>query len=297
MTMSDRSEATGSRRPPRRSIGHPAGIVLTALLAALSAGCGGGTGPSPSTPSPPSAGADNGSAPPGLDGHTFVSTRVLVDGRERALVPGTQLRLEFRAGRIGASAGCNQLGGEYRLEGDVLVVRNAAVTEMGCDPARHAQDEWLFGILGRGPVISFDDAELALMVDTTVIAMVEHQLVEPDLALVGTDWLLTSILSGDVVSSVPAGVVARLRFGNDGRVTVETGCNAGGGSYRLDGDRIVFGELALTKRACTGAAGEVEQAVLAVLGAGAVAYGIDGPTLRLVAGSAGLDFRGADEAG
>ncbi|HWP63533.1 MAG TPA: META domain-containing protein [Candidatus Binatia bacterium] len=266
---------------------------MAAVLLFVVAACGGGPGPSPSSPSPsaPPPGNGNGSAPAGLDGRTFLSTQVLVDGREHVLVPGTRIRLEFRDGRIGASAGCNQLGGQYRLDGDVLVVTNAAVTEMGCDPARHAQDEWLFGLLGQRPVVSFDGDELTLTADTTVIAMVDRRILEPDLPLVGTEWVLTSILSGEVASSVPAGVVAWLRFGDDGQVAVETGCNSGGGRYRVDGDRIVFGDLILTKRACVGPEGQVEAAVLAVLGAGEVRFGIDGSTLRLVAGSAGLDFR------
>lgn len=273
--------------------------MLAALWVLFAAACGSGPGASPGGPSaPPSgpatppAGNANGSTAAGLDGHTFLSTQVLVDGREHVLVPGTQVRLQFRDGRIGASAGCNQLGGQYRLDGDVLLVTEAAVTEIGCDPARHAQDDWLFDLLGRRPVVTFDGEKLTLSVDTTVITMAEGRILEPDLPLMGTEWVLTSILTGETVSSVPAGVVARLRFEANGRLAVETGCNSGGGSYEVDGDRIRFGDPVLTKRACVGPAGEVEAAVLAVLGAGAVVFGIDGSTLRLVAGSAGLDYRG-----
>lgn len=287
MPLHDRSWPTLPR-------GRRLAWTLAAVLVSAVAACGGGPGPSPSSPSPstPPPGNGNGSAPAGLDGHTFLSTQVLIDGRQHVLVPGTRIRLEFRDGRIGASAGCNQLGGAYRLDGDVLVVTDPAVTEMGCDPARQAQDEWLFGLLGRRPVVSFDGDELTLMLDTTVIGMVDRRILEPDLPLVGTGWILVSILSGEVASSVPAGVRASLRFGDDGQVAVQTGCNSGGGRYRIDGDRIVFGNLVLTKRACVGPEGQVEAAVLAVLGAGEVRFGIDGSTLRLVAGSAGLDFRG-----
>jgi heat shock protein HslJ len=274
----------------RSTGGALAGLVLAA--AALVAACGGASVSPGSTASPPPSGGA-GTGPAGLDGRVFISSQVTVDGRPHGLVPGTQIRLEFRDGRIGASAGCNRLGGRYRLDGDALVVTDAAVTEMGCDPARHAQDEWLFGLLGRGPLVRLDGDELTLRLDTTVITFLDRRVVEPDLPLVGTEWVLDSILSGAVVSSVPAGVAARLRFGADGQVTVETGCNSGGGPYRIDGDRLVFGDLVLTKRACVGPEGQVEAAVLAVLGAGEVRFGIDGSTLRLVAGSEGLDFRGA----
>ncbi|MER3417918.1 MAG: hypothetical protein C4343_02130, partial [Chloroflexota bacterium] len=139
--MPSRSQSTG------RAV---AGLVLTAI--ALVGACGGASF-SPGTAPTPRPSGDSGAGPNGLDGRTFISTQVTVDGRPRGLVPGTRILLDVRDGRIGASAGCNQLGGRYRLDGDVLVVTGAAVTEMGCDPARHAQDEWLFDLLGRGPVV------------------------------------------------------------------------------------------------------------------------------------------------
>lgn len=274
----------------RRNRARGIRLLAAAGFAMLVAACAGGASP---TPSPPSA-SPGGSAPPaGFDGRAFLSTRVLVDGRERSLVPGTRIRIDFRAGRIGASAGCNQLGGDYRIEGGLLRLANAAVTEMGCDPERHAQDEWLFDFLGRGPTVTLADDVLTLSLGTTTITLLDREVAEPDLPLVGTDWVLASMLTGGTASSVPAGVVAGVHFGADGQVSVETGCNSGGGPYRIDGDRLVFGDLVLTKRACIGPAGEVEAAVLAVLGAKEVVFGIDGSTLRLVAGAAGLDFRGA----
>lgn len=273
--------------PPRR-FALLAVFLGTSLLVAA---CGGAARPSASPPPSPIPG-DGGPTPPaGVDGRIFLSTQVLVDGRERPLVPGTRVRLEFSQGRLGASAGCNRLGGAYRLDGDVLRLADAAVTEMGCDPARHDQDEWLFTLLGSAPTVSLAGDTLTLRLGSTIIALLDRRVAEPDLPLVGPSWRLTSILAGEVVSSVPPGVVARLEFGADGRLAVDTGCNTGGGTYRLEGDRLVV-DLALTKRLCLGPAGQVEAAVIRVLQAREVVVGIEASTLRLVAGSAGLDFVG-----
>jgi heat shock protein HslJ len=289
-----RGAAGHPRAVSRRATAGPAAVAVAVLFTLLGA-CGPGASGTP-TPPPSSPGAGGSTAPAGLDGRTFLSTRVVVDGRERGLVPGTRIRIEFQAGRIGVSAGCNRMGADYRLEGDVLRIANAAVTEMGCHPARHDQDEWLFDLLGRGPSVTLAGETLTIAQGTTTITLLDREVAEPDLPLVGTDWVLVSILSADVASSVPAGVVARLRFEADGRVSVETGCNSGGGAYRVEGERIVFGDLALTKRACVGPAGEVEATILNVLAAREVVFGIDGATLRLVAGSVGLDFQGAASA-
>src|SRR3990172_6688727 len=86
-----------------------------------------------------------------LDGREFLSTSVTDGGAVRQLVPGTRISLRFDDDRIGASAGCNIMGGTYRLDGGRLLVEGGAMTEMGCDEARSAQDNWLFGFLGSDP--------------------------------------------------------------------------------------------------------------------------------------------------
>lgn len=45
--------------------------------------------------------------------------------------------------RVTASAGCNRLGGAAEITAERIDVGDLSMTEMGCDPALHAQDEWL----------------------------------------------------------------------------------------------------------------------------------------------------------
>ena len=231
-------------------------------------------------------------SPPGLEGREFLSIAVTEGGADRPLVAGTRIRLSFRDGQLGASAGCNLMGGAYRLEGGRLVVNAAAMTEMGCDEPRHAQDDWLFGFLGARPTVGLAGNELILQVGDTVIRLLDREVAEPDLPLVGPTWTVDSILSGDVVSSVPPGVVATIRFGPDGRFELETGCNQGGGQIAGDGSTLRFLDLVLTRRACDGPAGDMEAAVLAVLGRDPVTYQIEAQALTLSAGDRGLVLRG-----
>lgn len=227
-----------------------------------------------------------------LVGRAFLSTAINEDGAPRPLVPGTQIRLTFGVdGAIGVNAGCNTMGGSYRVEGSSLRVDGGAMTEMACDGPRMAQDDRVFAFIGSGPTISLDGDELVLSSGGLVARFVDRGGAEPDLPLVGPTWRVDSIVAGDAVSSVPGGVVATLQFGADGRVQVATGCNRGGGSYRVDGDTIAFGTLALTEMACEGPSGAMEAAVLAVVGSGAVAYTIDASALTLDAGGPGLILR------
>lgn len=231
-------------------------------------------------------------AAPSLEGRRFLSTAVTVGGADRPLVPGTRITLGFADGQLSASVGCNTMGASYRVDGGRLVIGQAFQTEMGCDPERMAQDEWLFGFLGSGPVARLSSDELVLEGGGTVIRLLDREIAEPDLPLVGPTWTLVSIIEGDAVSSVPEGVVATLRFGADGRVAIQTGCNEGGATFTVADGTLRLGDIITTKRACVGAGTAVEEAVLAVLGQ-ATAVGIDASSLELRSGGRGLQFSGA----
>ena len=237
--------------------------------------------------------ACSGAAAAPLDGRTFISTRVTQNGADRPLVPGTAIRLTFdKDAQLGVNAGCNHMGGSYRVDGGTLRFEGGAMTEMGCDEPRHAQDDWVFTFLGSKPTVALTGNDLTLTAGDTVIRLLDREIADPDLPLVGPTWTVNSIVAGDAVSSIPDGVVATLKFSQDGRFEVQTGCNQGGGTYAIDGNRIRFTEIVLTKMACDGARGQMEAAVLAVLQADTLTLAIDAGSLTLMAGAQGLVLAG-----
>jgi heat shock protein HslJ len=229
---------------------------------------------------------------PTLDGSEWLSTAVTEDGADRPLVDGTRIRLSFTDGQLGASAGCNTMGGGYRIEGGRLVFEGGGMTEMGCDDARHAQDDWLFEFLGSQPSVAQEGDKLTLTSGGTVIALQDRETAEPDLPLVGTTWTVDAIISGDAVSSVPGDAVATLVFTDDGRVEVDTGCNTGGGTYEVADGTLRIREVVTTLIGCGGTAGQLEAAVMAVINAEELDFAIDAGTLTLMAGDHGLGLRG-----
>jgi heat shock protein HslJ len=234
-----------------------------------------------------------GSGTPDVAGREFLSTSVTVGGADRPLVDGTQIRLRFGDdGTIGANAGCNHFGAMYRIDGGVLAVSDGAMTEMGCDPARHAQDEWLFALLGAQPLLTLSGDELTLEEGDTVITLVDREVADPDLELVGPLWTVTSIIAGDAVASVPEGVVATLTFSEEGLVAVDTGCNTGNGTFEAKTDTIRFGPVALTRVACTGPANDMEVAMVRILSADVVRYEIDASSMTLSDADHGLQLSG-----
>lgn len=282
----------------RRALG------LTIVLSVLVLGCGGDDdgGDDASTDSGGAGAGDDGDDSGGgggeLWGRTFLSEAVTEDGRPKALVEGTEIRIELHDdGRLTASAGCNTLGGTPTLTADAIELGDGvSTTEMGCDPALHEQDGWLADFLTAGPSYALDGDRLQLTSGTTVIDLVDRETADPDRALEGTTWTLDGIVDGQTVGSVPAGVTATVVF-QGGTVTVATSdCNGGSGSYELDdaGDgtgTVTFSPLASTLMGCPEPAAAVDAAIGAVLD-GPVDYRVEAAALTLThPGGRGLMLR------
>lgn len=201
------------------------------------------------------------------------------------LVEGTRVRLDFTAdGRLLAGAGCNSMSGMVDTGGGTLSVTDLSTTEMACEQALHDQDEWLAGFLTATPEWRIDGDRLVLSGSGAELVL-ERETTPP---LLGTTWQVESILSGDVVSSVPG--TATLEFTAD-TVLIDTGCNSGSAGYRVSGGSIVFDEPGLTKMACAPELMELEQTIVAVMGGkaeltsdgNAITLTKDGKGIRLIA--------------
>ena len=257
--------------------------ALAAIIAvcALAAGCGDETADD-------AAGGNDVSL---LAGRTLVVTGVTDDGKPHDLVPGSQVRFTFDDKTMGITAGCNNLSGDYDLDGDRLTVGAIGGTEMGCERPLMDQDTWLAGLF-EAPVTVGGDP-LTFRSGRVVLTVADREDVLPDRPLVGTRWRVDGLVSGDAVSSVPSGVEAWLEIAEDGRVTLNTGCNQGNGTVAVGDATLTFGPLATTRKLCKFANNggqEVEQTMLAVLD-GETTYDIVEQSLSITKGQKGLTLR------
>lgn len=267
-------------------------IVASMLLVTGLTACAGDAARDGATGEYPAAPATATAALP--EGRTFVSTGVTAAGRPKALVAGTSIRLRIPAAdRISVQAGCNMAEGPARIDGTTLVVEDLAFTAIGCDQALHAQDDWIGGFLRAGPTWRLTGNDLVLSTADLEVKFTDRAVAEPARPLIDTRWTLNTIVgTGGTASSVPAGVTATMTFTADGRVTGSTGCNSFGGTATVDGNKITFGGVASTRRACSGAAGSLEADVLRVLD-GTATFRIEGGRLILEApDGSGLQLAG-----
>jgi heat shock protein HslJ len=250
--------------------------VMAAALALPLTACGNEAGPDGAAGS--------------LKGRSFLSTSVIEDGKAKQLAASTRVQFQFTDdGRLIADAGCNSMQAPVSTDGGTLAVKDLATTEMGCDAPRHAQDTWLAGVLQQKPTWKLDANQLNVTVGKTSLILQDKAVTQPDLPLDGTRWTVESLISGETASHPTGAEKAHLTISGE-RVTGSTGCNDLQGIVSRTGDKLTFGEIATTRRACAGDPGALEKAILTVL-QGQLSYTIEANRLSLRGtGGTGLDL-------
>jgi heat shock protein HslJ len=261
------------------------GVALALPLLVL-AGCGDSSDDATGAP---------GRTVPDLDGTSWIATTITEGGKPRALVPDSEIRVDFADGNISINAGCNGMGGNYSLSEEAELSTGTLVgTQMACDQPLMDQERWVSGTVFTKPLVaSVDGNTLTLSREGLKVVLTDRAVASPDVLLDGTAWELDGIQSGDSVSSVPSGAHTPTLSIADGAVTLHTGCNGGRTTATVTGKTITFGPVTTTKMACANKAGrETEAAVLAVLD-GAVEWSISEQTLTLTKGGRGLVYKAA----
>lgn len=253
-------------------------VLALVSLAAVAAACS--TEPDPA-----------GNSAEDLTGRTFVSTSV--SGTQ---IPGAgPMVVEFpEDGRISATAGCNRFVGGVDLSEGRVKASDLASTMMACLPEREGADAWLTTLFDAEPRWSLDGNTFTLTGDDITVSLQDEKVVDPDLPITGTEWVVTSLRTADaVVRSVALENAApTLTLADDGTLTGNTGCNEFGGSAEVGDDVILFEPLTMTRAACADPElADIETHVLNVL-AGETTYIVRGSSMILTAanGTDGLEF-------
>ena len=224
-----------------------------------------------------------------LVGRTFWSTEVVVDGAAFDFVDGTRIQLRFGADEINADAGCNNLFASYTLDDDTIVALGAGSTEMGCDPALHAQDDLVIDFLLSQPTFALDGDTLTLTNPTgDTIALLDKEVADPDRRIDEHAWEVTGFFDELAAWSSAVAEPAVIDF-RDGTLRGTSGCGPIPFMPTVD--------LSATEVRITGDVGDVQWChdadavtkdyaadLSAVLfGPGPLTFEIDGPSLRLTA--------------
>jgi heat shock protein HslJ len=278
-----RPEPAGDRRRQPAMSSRKKSLAAIALFVTL-AGCVGGANspnPRPRADPPPSA-ADVVEA----TGSWQMSSGT-VDGVGFRIVPDAPITMTVKGSDVGGRSACNHYGAEFVVEDGEVRLRMSSMTMMACpEPAMSAETAFV-GAIGRVTGATRDGDRLTLT-GPGVELVFDRLAPVPVAALVGTDWVLESLISGDAVSSV-AGDPATLRLEADGTFNGSTGCRTFKGRWIEADGGITPTDLAMDGE-CPADLASQDGHVVSVLEGFRVA--IDGDVLTLTGGAGqGLGYR------
>ncbi len=191
----------------------------------------------------------------------------------------TTVTLNFVAGKVAGSDGCNNYSGTYTADGtNIKFSQPMAATMMACPDPIMKQATAYMQALGQAATYKADAKQLSFS-DASGKELATFTAQSTSLA--GTSWIVTGYNNGkQAVVSVAAGTELTANFGADGKLTGSAGCNNYTASYQTDGNKISIGPAAATQKACEQAVMDQEQQYLAALATAAI-YRIDGNKLEL----------------
>ncbi len=253
------------------------------VIALIAAACGGGQAAAPTGSTAPTAAPTNPPAQPakastgGTD--TLAGTSwTLATLNGQPAVKGTTVTLNFTAGKVAGSDGCNNYTGTYTADGTNIKFSQIAATLKACPDPIMSQATAYQQALAQAATYKADTQQLVLS-DASGKALATFTVQSTSLG--GTSWIVTGYNNGkQAVVSVAAGTELTANFGADGKLTGNAGCNDYTASYQSDGNKISIGPAATTMKACEQTIMDQETQYLAAL-ATAATYRLDGDKLEL----------------
>ena len=294
------------RHDPMTAARWSLGLFVAGVLVLASA-CGSDDsgGQRDSLPGPPDTTVDDddstdGSGEDGSIDGAWLMVGGFLDGEEIALVDGWDVTMQLDGDEIGGTAACNGYGGSVTIGqaselGGSFEVGELSWTEMGCEPAVMELEQQYLAALAA--VDSYELAETLSLGRTRAGTSLVFERVEPvaDAELVGTTWVLDTLITGDTASNSPGMAGAFLEFSEDGVLTGSTGCRRLEGRWSIEGATIRIPVLSAIDDPNAGVCAPESEAldgdVIAVVESGSTVE-VDGSRLTLTApGGDGLSFQ------
>ena len=195
------------------------------------------------------AAADRPPAPTAIEGPVWRLTHLRGQDDKRLARLPSGVTVRFDGGQLSAYGGCNQLVGSYTVEGDRVILAALAGTMMACPPPQMAI-ETAFKRAFTGTLrFSVADNRLTLSPESEAEPTLVFEAAPPP-RLEGITWKVTGFNNGrQAVVSPLTGTTLTLSF-SDGSIVGHAGCNRFRAAYSRDGNRLVVGPVAATRKFC-----------------------------------------------
>ncbi len=170
-----------------------------------------------------------------------------------AVINGTRITLKWNdtVDVISGNAGCNSYGGKARIHDGMLNVSDLYNTAMAClTPGVMEQEAKYLDLLGKATSWNVENGKLVITAEygEALVFSKDENVPAPLTNLANTKWKLTTIVSGEVASSILAGTTVTLNFNETATSAGGTGgVNAYGSDCRINGTVISISNIFSTK--------------------------------------------------
>ncbi len=212
-------------------------------------------------------------------------------GQPIPIVAGSRITLKVDGTPIGGSAACNLYGGTIEVHGSSVVISALAMTELACQEDLMASEAAYLAALPCTTTVARNGDNLVL---TGPELELRFALVAPvaDANLIGTTWILESLISGEVSSST-LGERVTLELNGDGAMSASTGCREVTGRYTISEGQVQVTLDPYEAIGCAAELGAQDAHILDVLSDG-FGVSMDGERLTVTAGDQGMVYRTED---
>lgn len=249
----------------------PPAVVLAAVLAA---GCG-------AEPAPGAADADG----------DWQLEAGIARGGALPLPAGHRITLTIAGTNLSGTAACNHYGAQAIVAEGSLRIEGIGGTAMGCAPEVMAAESAYLEALSLVRAARATPDRLVLSGPAVELRFVRLE-PAPVAAIVGTEWVLETLVQGEVASA-PRGTRATLLLAHDGTMSGSTGSRTLTGRYVLRGDELLMIEMAARGEDPPADLAAQDSHIVSVLGDGFTARVEDGRLVLASSGSLGLVYRPA----
>lgn len=140
--------------------------------------------------------------------------------------------------------------------------------------------------------LRLEEPRVILTGDEKTVVLLDREVAEPDLELVGTEWEIQGFEDASAVG-FGAWPETILRFAPDATVAIDARCPVTSVEHGVEGMSLTFSNVAHEFDACPSELNTFVMIATAVLSDGSTAFELDGNQLRLSRGNVGLRLSGA----
>lgn len=228
----------------------------------------------------------SGGASASLDGEWLLQASTN-QGQAIPIVAGSKITLKIDGTQAGGSA-CNHYGGTIQVSGSSITISALSMTEMACQEPLMAAESAYLAALPRVTTAARNGNSLVL---TGPQVELRFAIIPPaaNANLVGTTWVLESLITGEAVSST-VGERVTLEFSGDGKLAASTGCRSVTGTYEVADGQVQVSLDPYDTIGCAQEVGAQDARILEVLSSG-FGIAIEGDRLTVTAGDKGIGYR------